>query len=92
MGDDHVDLELDKFLAISAKRSLRPSAQRYSIAILRPSVQPNSRSQSKKAEVHSLCAAGVPEPINPTIGIFRVCCAGACARRVTTVVTTGIRW
>jgi ABC-type uncharacterized transport system substrate-binding protein len=35
--------------AISVKRSLRPSPQRYSIAMLRPSIQPSSRSRSTKA-------------------------------------------
>ena len=35
--------------AISAKRSLRPSAQRYSIATVRPSIQPSSRSRCTKA-------------------------------------------
>ena len=35
--------------AISAKRSLRPSPQRYSIATLRPSIQPSSRSRCTKA-------------------------------------------
>ena len=41
--------------AISAKRSLRPSAQRYSIATVRPSIQPSSRSRCTKAAVHWLC-------------------------------------
>ena len=40
--------------AISAKRSLRPSAQRYSIATVRPSIQPSSRSRCTKAAVHWL--------------------------------------
>src|SRR5262245_66442112 len=51
--------------AISANRSLRPSAQRYSIVRLRPSLQPNSRNRWTKAAVHSLCAAAVPEPSHP---------------------------
>ena len=38
--------------AISAMRSLRPSAQRYSIATVRPSIQPSSRSRCTKASVH----------------------------------------
>jgi len=32
-------------LAISAQRSARPSAQRYWIATVRPSIQPSSRSR-----------------------------------------------
>ena len=35
--------------AISANRSMRPSAQRYSIATVRPSVQPSSRNRCTKA-------------------------------------------
>ena len=42
--------------AISAKRSLRPSAQRYSIATVRPSIQPSSRSRCTKAATHWLQA------------------------------------
>ena len=36
---------------ISTERSTRPSAQRYSIATLRPSVQPSSLNRRKKAAV-----------------------------------------
>src|SRR5262249_27991694 len=62
--------------AISANRSLRPSAQRYSIVRLRPSLQPNSRNRWTKAAVHSLCAAAVPEPSKPmSVGLLR--CARA---------------
>ena len=42
--------------AISPARSARPSNQRYSIAILRPSIQPSSRSRCTKAAVHWLAA------------------------------------
>ena len=38
--------------AISAARSVRPSAPRYSTAIVRPSVQPSARSRCKKPVVH----------------------------------------
>jgi hypothetical protein len=65
--------------AISTKRSLRPSAQRYSIAILRRSVQPISRSRVTNAAVQWLCAAAVPEPSSPMVGTFPVCCARAAA-------------
>ena len=51
--------------AISAKRSLRPSAQRYSIATVRPSIQPSSRSRCTKAAVHGPQAEAVPVPREP---------------------------
>jgi hypothetical protein len=41
--------------------SLRPSAQRYSIATVRPSVQPSSRSRCTKPATHSAQLARVPE-------------------------------
>ena len=64
--------------AISAKRSVRPSAQRYSIATLRPSIQPSSRSRGTKAAVQWVQAAAVLAPRNPMVGVL--CCA-ARARR-----------
>ena len=45
--------------ANSAKRSLRPSAQRYSIATVRPSIQPSSRNRCTKAAAHWLSADAV---------------------------------
>jgi len=60
--------------ASSAARSLRPSAQRYSIATVRPSIQPSSRSRCTKAAVHWLWTEGVVAPKKPTIGNF-ACCA-----------------
>ena len=63
--------------AISAKRSLRPSAQRYSIARLRPSIQPSSRSRCTKAAVHGPQAEAVVVPRNPMVGSFPACCARA---------------
>jgi hypothetical protein len=63
--------------AISAKRSLRPSAQRYSIATVRPSIQPSSCSRCTKAATHWLLAEGVAAPKNPMIGSFAGCCARA---------------
>src|SRR6266705_331734 len=47
--------------AISAARSARPSAQRYSTATVRPSTQPSSRSRCTKAAVHWLMAESVLE-------------------------------
>src|SRR5215475_15867401 len=63
--------------AISAKRSSRPSAQRYSIATLRPSIQPSSRSRRAKAAAHWPWVAGVAEPKYPMVGSFAICCARA---------------
>jgi uncharacterized protein DUF6166 len=63
--------------AISAKRSIRPSPQRTSIATLRPSVQPSSRSRCTKAVIHGPQLEGVAEPKNPIVGSFDGCCARA---------------
>ena len=63
-------------VAISASRSFCPSAQRYSIRTVRPSIQPSSRSRFTKADVHWLQLEDVPVPKNPIIGIAR-CCARA---------------
>src|ERR1700730_5942607 len=61
--------------AISAKRSDRPSAHRYSIATVRPSIQPSSPSRWTKAVVHWLQAQRVPEPKTPTVGSWPARCA-----------------
>ena len=63
--------------AISAKRSSRPSAQRYSIVTVRPSIQPSSRSRCTKAATQSLAAERVVGPKNPMVGSFPACCARA---------------
>ena len=63
--------------AMSAKRSLRPSPQRYSIATVRPSIQPSSRSRCTKAAVHWFWAEGVVVPKNPIVGSLPACCARA---------------
>ena len=63
--------------AISAKRSERPSAQRTSIATVRPSIQPSSRSRCAKAATHGLAAEGVGPTRNPMVGSFVGCCARA---------------
>src|ERR1039458_7254293 len=62
---------------ISAKRSLRPSAHRYSIATVRPSIQPSLRNCCTKAAVQSLQAEDVLAPKNPMVGSFAGCCARA---------------
>jgi hypothetical protein len=69
--------------AISAKRSLRPSPQRYSIARLRPSIQPSSRSRWTKGAAHSLAAERVLWPKNPMVGSFFGCCALAASGHAT---------
>ena len=63
--------------AISAKRSLRPSAQRYSIVMVRPSIQPSSRRRCTKAVTHWPWDEGVPATRNPMVGSLAGCC---CAR------------
>src|SRR6516162_3762508 len=63
--------------AISAARSVRPSAQRYSIAMVRPSIQPSSRSRCTKAATHWPWVAGVAEPKYPMVGRVPGCCARA---------------
>jgi hypothetical protein len=63
--------------AISVTRSSRPSAQRYSIATVRPSLQPSSRSRCTKATVHRLQAEGVAVPSSPMVGRSPACCARA---------------
>src|SRR5260370_27180704 len=63
--------------AISAKRSVRPSAQRTSIATVRPSIQPSSRSRSLKAVTHWPAAEAVGPLRNPIVGSFPACCARA---------------
>jgi hypothetical protein len=63
--------------AISARRSLRPPPQRYSIATVRPSTQPCSSMRCTNAAVHSLCANGGSKPRNPMAGGFAGCVRAA---------------
>ena len=63
--------------AISAKRSGRPSAQRYSIVTVRPSIQPRSPSRCTKTAVHGRQAEAVAAPRKPITGTFAGCCARA---------------
>ena len=62
--------------AISAPRSGRPPSQRYSIAMVRPSIQPSLRIRSTKAAVHGL-QLDASAPRNPMIGSLPACCARA---------------
>ncbi len=68
--------------AISAARSERPSAQRYSIAIVRPSIQPSSRNRCTKAATHWPWDEGVPATRNPMVGSLAACCARAASGHV----------
>ena len=53
----------------------RTSAERKSIAMLRLSIQPSSRSRCEKAAIRSRSAAGLAATMNPIVGSFGVCCA-----------------
>ena len=53
----------------------RPSDQRYSIAMVRPSIQPSSCSRCTKAAVHAL-QPGASEPRTPIVGNNRYQTAG----------------
>jgi hypothetical protein len=70
-------LSLTNSAEISAKRSPRPSAQRYSMLTVRPSIQPSSRIRCTKAEVHVLHPASDPAPKYPMVGSLFVCWAAA---------------
>jgi hypothetical protein len=60
--------------AISAWRAGFPSDQRYSIAMVRPSIQPNSRSRCTNAAVQGLELGAAS---NPMVGSLPACCACA---------------
>src|SRR5262249_23250957 len=62
--------------AIWLMRSGRPSDQRYSIARVRPSIQPRSCSRATKAVVQGPQADAF-EPTNPIVGSLPACCARA---------------
>jgi hypothetical protein len=62
--------------AISAARSGRACDQRYSIAMVRPSIQPSFRSCPTKASVHGRQPAA-SAPRNPMVGTLPACCARA---------------
>jgi hypothetical protein len=63
--------------AISAKRTLRPSAQRHSIATVLPSIQPSSRSRCTNAPVHGVQVAAAVVPKNPMVGSAGCCACAA---------------
>src|SRR5215472_3751144 len=63
--------------ASSSARSFLPSAQRYSIATVCPSIQPSSRSRCTKTTTHWLAIEGVVEPRKPMVGSFPGCRATA---------------
>src|SRR5262249_14609859 len=55
----------------SVMRSSRPSAQRYSILMVRPSIQPSSRSRLSNSSAGHTDFVTVPR--NPIVGTFRAC-------------------
>src|SRR3974390_1374560 len=63
--------------AIFAKRSVRASAQRYSITTVRPSIQPSSRNRRTKTAVHGAMAEAVVGPRKPMVGSLPASCARA---------------
>src|SRR6516164_5911110 len=62
--------------AISLTRLELPSAQRYSIAILSPSIQPSSRRRASKAVVHGFQTVA-SAPSTPICRGLPTCCARA---------------
>ena len=76
--------------AISAKRSLRPPAHLYSMATVRPSTQPSSRSLPSNAKVHWLHAerdAGPRKPIVFSGDCDHAICGHAAAAPPSSVTT-----
>jgi hypothetical protein len=69
--------------AISAMRSGRPSDHRCSMAMVRPSIQPSSRSRATKAAVHGAQAVASP-PRNPIVGSLADRCARAASGHAAT--------
>ena len=63
--------------AISAKRSLCPSAQRNSMTTVRRSIQSSSCSRCTNAAAHRLQDEAEAEPRNPMVGSLPACCARA---------------
>src|SRR5262249_21929423 len=61
--------------AIAGNGSLWPSAERCSIATVRPSIHPSSRSRCTKAATDWPKAKGVLTPRKPIVGNLLVCCA-----------------
>src|SRR5215831_2531858 len=60
--------------AISAKRSRRPSPQRYSIATVRPSLQPRVRSRCTNVAIHGCQPEAAPVPRKPMVGSLPTGC------------------
>ncbi|MGY3123914.1 hypothetical protein ACVWXQ_007851 [Bradyrhizobium sp. S3.14.4] len=71
-------------VAISLERSVCPSAERYSIATVRPAIQPSSRNRSSKSWADQ---AG---PKNPMMGSFLVCSARAGLGPITAATPTSV--
>jgi hypothetical protein len=76
-------LSLTNSAATSAMRSRRPSDQRYSIATVRSSIQPSSRSRATKTAVHERQTDASP-PSSPIVGNLPACCARAASGHAAT--------
>ncbi len=68
---------------ISGSRSRRPSDQRYSIAIVRPSIQPSSFNRCTKSAINWSLADRVLARKKPMVGLLAVCCARAASGQAT---------
>src|SRR6516164_1277936 len=74
--------------ANSAKRASRPSAQRYSMATVRFSIQPSSCSRCTKASIEAIANDALFAPRNPIVGNFAACCARAASGHATPKAAT----
>jgi hypothetical protein len=74
--EDDIDLKVNEFscdLGDAFGAGVRP---RYSIRMVRPSIQPSSRSRCTKTSIHGRHMAALL-PNTPTVGSFGGCCARA---------------
>src|SRR5262244_3536956 len=67
----------------------RPSDQRYSIAMVRPSTQPSSRRRAAKAAAHGAKPEALA-PRNPIVGSLPVCCADVLMGHVAVAPTISV--
>ena len=76
-GDDDTDLQPDELGRDFGEAFAASLAQRYSIATVRPSIQPSSRRRCTKAAVHRLMADDASRPRNPMVKSLTGCWAYA---------------
>ena len=67
----------------------RTSAERKSIAMLRLSIQPSSRSRCEKAAIRSRSVAGLAATMNPVVGTFGCCARAASGQAAAPASRTG---